>query len=149
MQRILSTVFFLISCIGVSLPVAAEEVLKLATEPRRSSDVGGEHSPARLDFHYGDIRAWLLEDGNWHIEGNVQHRGAFCAQYELGIQFGIGSPGCANVEWLGTPVYVTKRRQCNNATLHHTGGDLDDQAAQVFDRINCAQRLIRCSGNCK
>ncbi len=149
MQRILSTVFFLVSCIGTGLPVAADEVLKLATEPRRSSDVGGDRSPGRLDFYYGDIRAWLLEDGNWHIEGNVRHRGAFCAQYELGIQFGIGSPGCANVEWLGTPVYVTKRRQCNNASLNHAGGDLDEQAAQAYDRINCAQRLIRCSGNCK
>jgi hypothetical protein len=149
MQRILSTVFFLVSCIVSALPATADEVRKLATEPRRSNDLGGERSPGRLDFFYGDIRAWLLEDGNWHIEGNVQHRGAFCAQYELGIQFGIGSPGCANVEWLGSPAYVTKRRHCNSALLHHAGGDIDNQAAQAFDRINCAQRLIRCSGNCQ
>ncbi len=149
MQRILSTVLFLIACIGSPAPVDAGEVRKLATEPRRSNDVGGDRSPARLDFHYGDITAWLLEDGNWHIEGNIQHRGAFCGQYELGIQFGTGSPGCANVEWLGPPVYVTNRRHCNSALLHHAGGDLDYQAAEAFDRINCAQRLIRCSGNCQ
>ncbi len=149
MQRILSTVFFVIACIGSAICFSADEVRKLATEPRRSNDVGGERSPGRMDFNYGDIRAWLLEDGNWHIEGNVQHRGAFCGQYELGIQFGIGSPGCANVEWLGSPAYVTKRRHCNNALLFHSGGDLDYQAAEAFDRINCAQRLIRCSGKCK
>jgi hypothetical protein len=149
MQRILSTVLFVTVCISSAAPVGAGEVRKLATEPRRSNDIGGDRSPARLDFYYGDIRAWLLEDGNWHIEGNVQHRGAFCGQYELGIQFGIGSPGCANVDWLGTPVYVTKRRHCNNAMLQHSGGDLDYRAARDFDRINCAQRLIRCSGNCK
>lgn len=149
MQRILTTAVFIASCIA-SLPIlSADEVRKLATEPRRSNDVGGAQSVARLDFYFGDIRAWLLEDGNWHIEGNIEHRGAFCGEYELGIQFGIGSPGCANVEWLGSPAYVTRRRHCNSARLDHSGGDLDYTAAETFDRINCAQRLIRCSGNCK
>jgi len=149
MQRILTTVFFIVSCIFSVSAISAEDVRKLATEPRRSNDIGGAQSLVRLDFNYGDIRAWLLEDGNWHIEGSVTHRGAFCGQYELGIQFGIGSPGCANVEWLGRPVYVTQRRHCNNAQLNHSGGDLDYRAAEAFNRINCAQRLIRCSGNCK
>ena len=129
--------------------VSADEVRKLATEARRTSDIGGAQPLARLDFFFGDIRAWLLQDGNWHIEGTVQHRGAFCGEYEVGIQFGIGNPGCSNVEWLGTPSYATKRRQCNNALLSHSGSDLDYAAAEAFDRINCAQRLIRCTGNCK
>ena len=149
MQRILCTVFFTVFCLVAFTAQSAEEVRKLATEPRRSNDIGGEKSLVRLDFRYGDINAWLLEDGNWHIEGSVQHRGAFCAQYSLGIQFGIGSPGCANVQWLGRPAYVTQRRHCNNARLHHSGGDLDYTAAEAFQQINCAQRLIRCSGNCK
>jgi hypothetical protein len=149
MQRILTTVFFAITCFASISAMSAEEVRKLATEPRRSNDIGGAQSIARLDFRYGDINAWLLEDGNWHIEGSVTHRGAFCAQYQLGIQFGIGSPGCANVKWLGRPAFVTQRRHCNNAQLNHSGGDINYTAAELFEEINCAQRLIRCSGNCK
>ncbi|NIO43449.1 MAG: hypothetical protein GTO41_26830 [Burkholderiales bacterium] len=149
MQGVITTVLFCFVCATIADTLADDDVRKLATEPRRASDVGGERSPARLDFHFGDIRAWLLQDGNWHIEGNIQHYGALCARYELGMQFGIGSPGCANVRWIGSPVYVTQRTQCNNAVLGHLGGDVDDAAAEAFDQINCAQRLIRCSGNCK
>ena len=149
MQHIITAAFFIILGVLSSPPAGADEVRKLATEPRRTSEIGGARSLARLDFSFGDIRAWLLQDGNWHIEGDVRHLGAFCGRYELGIQFGIGSPGCSNVEWMGTPVYVTSRTQCNNAVLRHSGGDIDYAAAEAFDRINCAQRLIRCSGNCK
>lgn len=127
----------------------ADDVRKLATEPRRTSQVGPPGSPARLDFFFGDIRAWLLQNGDWHIEGNVQHHGVLCAKYELGIQFGIGSPGCANVEWIGLPTYVTEHTQCNGALLRHSGTDIDSVAAKDFDKITCAQRLIRCTGNCK
>lgn len=149
MQRVITTAFFFIACtIGVTA-MAQEDVRKLATEPRRTAAVDGEQSLARLDFRFGDIRAWLLQDGNWRIEGKIQHRGFFCAQYELGIQFGIGNPGCSNVEWMGSPAYVTNRTHCNNAVRPHSGGDRDYAAAEAFDRINCAQRLIRCSGSCR
>ena len=127
----------------------AGEVRKLSTEPRRSVDIGGPQTRERMDFDFGSIRAWLLSDGNWHIEGTVQHRGALCGEYRLGIQFGIGSPGCANVEWLAQPGYATYKRQCNNALVRHVGGDNDPVAAREFDRISCAQRLIDCEGNCK
>jgi len=149
MQRVLISLFFAIVWGGLANPVDADGVRKLATEPRRGSNIGGAQSLARLDFYYGDIRAWLLQDGNWHIEGSIQHRGAFCGTYQLGIQFGIGNPGCANVEWIGGPIYVTKRRQCNSALMTHIGGDQDQFAADAFDQISCAQRLINCSGNCK
>jgi hypothetical protein len=149
MQRILRTAFFVAACAFASSGSSADEVRKLASEARMTSDLQGTGEPARLDFFFGDISAWLLRDGNWHIEGNVQHKGALCAEYALGIQFGTGRPGCANVEWIGTPVYVAPRRHCNNALLHHSGGDIDYDAANAFSQVNCAQRLIRCSGNCK
>ena len=149
MQRLLITLFFATACSVLAAPADADGVRKLATEPRRSSNIGGAQSLARLDFYYGDIRAWLLQDGNWHIEGGVQHRGAFCGTYQLGIQFGIGNPGCANVEWISTPIYVTQRRQCNSALIIHVGGDQSQIAADAFDQISCAQRLIYCTGNCK
>ena len=135
-------------CVSATV-LANEDVRKLSTEPRRSAAAGLPATPARLDFDYGDIHAWLLADGNWHIEGTVRHRGALCAQYQLGIQFGIGSPGCANVEWFGQGRYVTYHVQCNNALVRHSGGDLNPLAAQNFERITCGQRLIRCEGNCK
>ena len=148
MQRILISMFLAILCTGLLTPVHANDVRKLATEARRGGNIGGAQSLARLDFRFGDIRAWLLQDGNWHIEGKIQHRGALCGTYSLGIQFGIGSPGCANVEWIGRPAYVTQRRQCNSALINHAGGDQNVDAASEFDRINCAQRLINCTGKC-
>lgn len=130
-------------------PAQAGDVRKLSTEPRRSADIGGPQARERMDFDFGSTRAWLLSDGNWHIEGTAQHRGALCAEYRLGMQFGIGSPGCANVEWLPYSGFVTYQRQCNNALVRHVGGDVDPVAAREFDRISCAQRLIDCDGNCK
>jgi hypothetical protein len=132
----------------VSAP-ADEDIRKLSTEPRRSAAVGGPNALPRMDFIFGDIRAWLLADGNWHIEGSVKHRGALCGQYRLGMQFGVGSPGCANVEWITEASYGTYEVQCNNALMEHAGGGNDPVAAQNFDRITCGQRLLQCSGNCK
>jgi hypothetical protein len=149
MQRVLISLLFAMVWVAIADIAEADDVRKLATEPRRGSNIGGAQSLARLDFYFNNVRAWLLQDGNWHIEGSIQHRGAFCGTYELGIQFGIGSPGCANVEWIGAPIYVTKRRQCNSALMTHSGGDQDQSAADAFDQISCAQRLIKCSGNCK
>ncbi len=128
---------------------AEDDVRKLAAEPRRSQAVGGANALARMDFRFGEIEAWLVEDGTWHIEGMVQHRGALCADYRLGVQFGRGSPGCANVEWLTREEYGTFVVQCNNALVRHFGGGEDPIAAQNFGKITCGQRLLRCSGNCK
>lgn len=92
--RILVVAFVLLT----SLAAAEDDVRRLSSEPRSSQAVGGAHALARMDFRFGDVNAWLLEDGTWHIEGVVQHRGALCADYRLGLRFGRGSPGCANVE---------------------------------------------------
>jgi len=131
-------------------PASAEDdVRKLAAEPSRSQAVGGANALARMNFRFGEIEAWLVEDGTWHIEGMVQHRGALCADYRLGVQFGRGSPGCANVEWLTREEYGTFVVQCNNALVRHFGGGEDPLAAQNFGKITCGQRLLRCNGNCK
>lgn len=150
MQRVIITLLLVVSSSAFAAQARAdEEVRKLASEPRRTNQVGVPGAPARLDFFFGNARAWLLQNGDWHIEGNIQHQGVFCATYELGIQFGIGNPGCSNVEWMGVPAYVTAHRQCNNALMFHSGSDNDPAAAEAFDQINCAQRVIRCNGNCK
>jgi hypothetical protein len=149
MQRAIRPALLVLTLSALAGPAHADEVRKLATEPRRTQEIGPPGAPARLDFFFGDIRAWLLQNGDWHIEGNVKHHGILCAKYELGIQFGIGNPGCANVEWIGMPAYVTEHTQCNGALLHHSGTDIDPVAAEDFEKITCAQRLIRCTGNCK
>lgn len=149
MKPVLRFLLLILLCATALKAAQAVDIRKLSTEPRRSAGIGGSLAPDRMDFDFGSIRAWLLADGNLHVEGTVQHRGALCAEYRVGLQFGIGSPGCANVEWIGQPVYVTYERQCNNALLRHIGGDVDPVAAREFDNITCAQRLIDCSGNCK
>ncbi|HZP92277.1 MAG TPA: hypothetical protein VFB20_05265 [Burkholderiales bacterium] len=144
--RLMVTILLALACTAAG---ADQDVRKLSTEPRLSVGGTGAEAVARMDFYFGDIRAWLLEDGSWHIEGMVQHHSALCGEYELGIQFGVGSPGCANVQWLGEPDYGTYQIQCNNALVRHVGGGNSPIAAQNFKRINCGQRLIRCDGFCK
>ena len=149
MPRSIPPCAFAVLLLSACLAQAADEVRKLAAEPRRSQAVGGAHALARMDFRFGDIDAWLLEDGTWQIQGMVQHRGALCAEYRLGMQFGRGNPGCANVEWLTQEQYGTYVVQCNNALVRHVGGGTDPAAAQSFAHITCGQRLIHCSGNCR
>jgi hypothetical protein len=137
-------------CVLTAIEIASaaeEEVRKLSTEPQRSQPIAG--AIGRLDFRFNDIQAWLLADGYWHIEGTVSHRGARCGEYRLGLQFGVGNPGCANVQWITEESYGSYEVQCNNASVRHVGGGYSVLAAQNFDRINCGQRLLQCSGNCQ
>jgi hypothetical protein len=143
LQRLAVTVLVLVS----TLAAANEEVRKLSAEPQRSEPIG--QNAGRLDFRFGDIRGWLLANGYWHLEGTVTHRGARCAQYRLGVQFGIGEPGCANVKWVTEESYGSYEVQCNNAEVRHVGGNQSALASENFGRINCVQRLLQCSGNCQ
>ena len=133
--------------LGAKSAVSAEELRVLSSEGRLSSDLGGAQA-ARIDFNFGTVKAWLRDDGQWKIEGDVTHRSGLCGSYQLGIQFGTGSPGCANVRWLSAPKFATKRLQCNGAGVFHSGGDYSFIAKQSFDEINCAQRVIKCKGKC-
>jgi hypothetical protein len=105
----------------------------------------------RLEFDFGRNRGkgWVARKGELYVETWVQHRGLLCATYEVGVRFGHGDPGCANVQWLGPARYVTSRVQCNNAIVEHVGVDTEFQLRADFDQITCAQRMIRCvSGSC-
>lgn len=137
------------------LLLAATESAAQATYSRTSAParaIGGGSvvlKPQQLDFDFGGSRATLSPKGEWTIEGSVSHRGLLCGEYSLGIRFGIGRPGCANVAWLTDVTYATALRQCNNATLQHAGGDVQPQLADSFAQISCAERVIRCTGVCK
>lgn len=105
--------------------------------------------PAKLEFDFGDFRAWGRRDGSWNVEGQVQHRGLQCGTYMLLLRVGHGNPGCTNVEWFNEPRAVASVRLCNNAIGMLTGGDLEFADADRFDEITCAERTLSCSGNCK
>ena len=97
---------------------------------------------------FGDLQAWLNADGDWLIEGKVRHNGLQCATYEVGIRFGAGDPGCTNVQWLMNTEYVTQIEQCNNSTVQHSGGAREHFIKNDYVRVSCAERFIRCRGNC-
>jgi hypothetical protein len=129
---------------------AADETTRSATAPARR--IGAESvvlKPQRLEFNFGRGTASLSPKGEWTVEGRVNHNGLLCAEYSVGVRFGIGKPDCSNVTWLTKVTYVTSQRQCNNATLDHTGGDVQPRLADSFAQISCAERVVRCTGLCK
>jgi hypothetical protein len=106
--------------------------------------------PERKEFSFGREAgsAWLGSNGKFGIEIWVRHAGLRCATYEIGVRFGEGEHGCTRVNWLGEPRWLTSQRQCNNAVMLHRGVDGDPELAAVFERATCAERLVRCEGNC-
>jgi len=125
--------------IGVSAP--AQITFSLDASPR----------PERLDFDFrtGDSHAWINDDGAFQVNGWIKHTGLLCATYRLGVRFGVGSPGCLNVEWVTEPLFVTFERQCNDARVEHAGGDDDATLGKQLATITCAERVVRCTGNCR
>jgi hypothetical protein len=103
----------------------------------------------RKDFRFGSYTGWLKREGEWHVEGPIRHRGRLCGTYELGMRFGVGSPDCTDVKWVSEPRFVTSQSQCNDAEMLHSGTEIDAALAKRFDAITCAERVVRCSGNCK
>jgi hypothetical protein len=126
------------------------ERLSRASSPARldhMSSLGG--GSRRITFQFGEMRAWLNEDGDWQIHGQVNHSALRCAHYEVGLRFGEGHPGCTDVNWLTEVQYVTRQRQCNSATALHEGGEYKNPIRADFNRVTCAERVIRCRGKCK
>jgi hypothetical protein len=107
--------------------------------------------PERLDFDFRaeDSLAWINDEGNFQVSGWIKHSGLLCATYRMGVRFGMGSPGCLNVEWLTEPRFVTSEVQCNDARIKHTGGDTDPALGERLARITCGERVVRCTGSCK
>lgn len=106
-------------------------------------------APRKINFKFGRMKAWLNSNGDWNIQGRVKHTGLFCATYEVGIRFGAGDSGCARVQWLSEVMYVTSQRQCNSAVSRHVGGDYGSFIKADFDKVTCAERVIRCNGKCR
>ena len=126
--------------------------------PRAGANAGGNASAERvmtlmdnnklekLLFKFGNAEASLKPNGTWFIKGQVKHNRIRCATYQLGIRFGIGAKGCANVNWIGDFEYGTNVKHCNSATLQHTGGGLNDLVIGSVEQVTCAQVKVRCFG---
>jgi len=130
----------------------AEDQVNSVTGVAQSSGLMLEAGkPDRLNFTFGgQVTAWLSPSGEWRLEGNIPHSGLLCGTYQVGLRFGVGNPGCTDVQWLTEdPSYVTRELQCNNASAFHSGGDSQPALAENYARISCAERLILCSGTCK
>jgi hypothetical protein len=119
------------------------------TIARQAAEWNSDGKPVKLDFDFGDFKAWARRDGSWNAEGTVQHRGFRCATYTLLLRVGHGNPGCTAVQWFREPVPVGSVQLCNNAPKMFSSGNLEFRDAARFDEITCAERIISCSGTCK
>jgi len=131
-------------------PVAtfADFVDRRVVAARPDPFFGPDGKPQKLDFNFDNLKGWLRNKGGFHIEGFVGHDGFFCSTYEVGMRFGIGDAQCKKVKWVTDVAYMTRQRQCNNATVSHAASDYNPALAKVFHQINCAERVVRCTGQC-
>jgi hypothetical protein len=120
-----------------------------AAQPTYSLDQPSGINRLDFDFRIEETRAWLNKDGDFQVTGWVAHSGLLCATYRMGVRFGVGSPGCLNVDWVTDPYFVTSEFQCNGARVQHSGGDTYVELGEQIGRISCAERVVSCSGNCR
>ena len=120
-----------------------------AAQPTYTLDSPPSVNRLDFDFRIEETKAWLNREGDFQVSGWIKHVGLLCATYRMGVRFGIGSPGCLNVNWVTEPYFVTSEFQCNGARVQHAGGDLYADQGEQISKISCAERVINCSGNCK
>ncbi len=107
----------------------------------------GQEKSVAFAFPEGEVT--LTSSGAWSAKGWIRHAGILCGRYSVGVQFGIGSPGCISVEWKNEPQFSVSKSQCNNAILKHLVYEKIPELKKSFEKITCARRVVRCRGNCK
>jgi len=118
-------------------------VVNLLELPLKPAAGGSEKT-----FSMGETRGSVAASGDWQVRTAVAHGQVRCATYEVGIQLGADPQGCIQPQWLAEPVYGTRQRQCNSATLIHNGGGNLPNTPPEFRRANCVRVVTRCSGAC-
>jgi hypothetical protein len=104
------------------------------------------NSVARKEFSFSGGTAWLDAEGSFHLEVSVAHQRIRCAQYQTGIQFGIGNPRCSSVNWISSPQIVTDKKHCNSSQLVHTGGNWLEELSLQYEKVSCARVQVYCKG---
>lgn len=138
-----------ITAVSAQEPEPFESSVSAVAQPAHSLETPPKTARLDFDFRADETKAWINQEGDFQIQGWVRHAGLACATYRVGVRFGNGSPGCLNVKWLGEPRFVTSHLQCNNARVSHAGGDRSEELGAAIDRITCAERVVRCTGNCR
>lgn len=102
--------------------------------------------PDAKTFRFNAFTGSLRKDGSWDVHGLIRHAGLACANYQVGVRFGLGDASCREVNWI-TPVrYVTDRKQCNDAEVEHRGGYHEPLLEYEFLNVNCAELSLKCQG---
>ena len=133
---------------GPALADEARVISRSTATVRASADFSTDYRAARAGFKAFDFEGYLLGDGTWHLESRVSHGRLVCATYEVGLRFGVGNPGCTDVQWLSDVRYVTRERQCNQAEVVHAGDQTEPRLGVALPNITCAERVVRCAGAC-
>jgi len=126
-------------------PAATPQDIRQADRPLMPATDG---SAAGI-FDVGFARGALDSDGDWRVRGEITHSRLRCGRYQLGVRFGAGDASCANVDWRTELLTSPERRQCNSATLVHTGGGTLDLSTDTIASLNCARVVVRCTGACR
>ena len=132
-------------------PLQADSYTKRAESPAQYPRIQYDGAAApQKSFNFSASKATLNQQGEWAIEGTLKHNGLLCGDYEIGMRFGIGKEeGCIDTEWVSANQFVAQYTLCNNATMPYKAMMQEAALAESFDRISCAERIIRCVGICK
>jgi len=146
----ISTHALLLSALSFGALDALADVTRRSTSQAMQSGVQYDGmGPAQKSFNFSAAKATLNKLGEWVIEGTIKHNGLLCGDYEVGMRFGIGAESCENVDWLTSEEYVATYTLCNNAVMPFRGMMQAPVLAEQYGVINCAERVVRCSGICK
>lgn len=121
-------------------------------EPRILRQIDRPLRPAAADgervFQDGLARGALSADGAWRVRAEIMHPRLRCATYAVGVRFGSGDADCGDVDWQTDAEFLPSRRQCNNATVIHSGEGVVGRSPDVIETLSCARVMVRCSGAC-
>lgn len=127
-------------------PQDAPRIVQDTTVPLRTVGKGTSPGQRQRTFAAPSIEGSLDASGAWSVRAEIQHPRLRCATYEAGVRFGRGNSFCDAVEWLTPPQFGPERRQCNQATLVHTGSGRIDLPRSAIGGINCVGVVVRCRG---
>jgi len=126
-------------------PAAAPQNIRQVDRPLLPATDGSAARVFDVDF----ARGALNSDGDWRVRGEITHSRLRCGGYQLGVRFGTGSPSCSKVDWRTGLLATPERRQCNGATLIHSGGGTLDLSADTIRSLNCVRVVVLCVGACR